>query len=82
MQSSIPVRTAKLHHTSVRIVWLFLLLALLLLFVPIPGRTQDTVAESNTDDSDVYIEEIVVTAQRRERPLQDVPISITVFKNS
>jgi len=82
VQSSIPVRAAKLHHTSVRIVWLFLLLALLLLFVPIPGRTQDTVAESNTDDSDVYIEEIVVTAQRRERPLQDVPISITVFKNS
>ena len=82
MQNSIPIRTVHLHRTSVRIAWLLLLLVLLNLLVPIPGHTQETVAESNADDSDVYIEEIIVTAQRRERPLQDVPISITVFENS
>lgn len=82
MQSSIPIEAVQLHHTSVRIVSLLLLVVLPGLLVPIPGRTQETVAESNTVDSDVYIEEIIVTAQRRERPLQDVPISITVFENS
>jgi iron complex outermembrane receptor protein len=46
-----------------------------------------TVAESTTEDSDVhmdpevYLEEVVVIGQRRERPLQDVPISITAFDN-
>jgi len=48
---------------------------------------QETLAESDTDDSDVhsdlvvYLEEVLVTGQRRERPLQDVPISITAFDN-
>ncbi len=82
MQSSIPIVAVQLHHTSARTLSLLLLVALLNLLVPVPGRTQETVAESNIDDSDVYIEEIIVTAQRRERPLQDVPISITVFENS
>jgi iron complex outermembrane receptor protein len=57
-------------------------LLILGLLVTVPGRAQATKAESNTDDSDVYIEEIIVTAQRRERPLQDVPISISVFANA
>ena len=77
MQSSVRIEAVPLHPTSVRITSLLLLIALL---VPVPGRTQDTVAESN--DADVYIEEIIVTAQRRERPWQDVPISVTVFESS
>jgi iron complex outermembrane receptor protein len=82
VQSSIRIEAIQRHHTSVYIVSLLLLVALLNLLVPVPGRTQETVAESNIGDSDFYIEEIIVTAQRRERLLQDVPISVTVFENS
>ncbi len=78
MQSSIPIEAIPLHHTSVRITSLLLPVALLCLLAPVPGRTQ----EAEADDADVYIEEIIVTAQRRERPLQDVPISVTVFGSS
>ena len=79
MQSSIPIDAIQPHHSSARVFSLLLILGLL---VTVPGRAQATKAESNTDDSDVYIEEIIVTAQRRERPLQDVPISISVFANA
>ncbi len=77
MQSSVPGYAPQLHHTSIRALQLFVLLALL---VPVPGRAQETLAQSN--DADVYIEEIIVTAQRRERPLQDVPISVSVFEHA
>ncbi|MBT8066000.1 MAG: TonB-dependent receptor [Gammaproteobacteria bacterium] len=82
MQSSIAGQALQLHHTSIRALSLLLLVALLSQLFPVPGRAQETIAESNTDDADVFIEEIVVIAQRRERPLQDVPISITVFESS
>ncbi len=77
MQSSVRIEAVPLHSTSVRVVSLLLLVTLL---APVPGRTQETQADPN--DSDVYIEEIIVTAQRRERPLQEVPISVTVFESS
>lgn len=38
-----------------------------------------TFASSNIEDADEKLEEIVVTAQRREQRLQDVPIAITVL---
>ena len=40
----------------------------------VPGHTVHA-----QDDSDFYIEEIVVTAQKREQGLQDVPIAVSAF---
>ena len=51
------------------------------------AEQQENVAEPGADESDVeldqdiYLEEVLVIGQRRERPLQDVPISITAFDN-
>jgi iron complex outermembrane receptor protein len=81
MQSSTTVPAVQVCYRSVRVAPILLQLALVLLLAPAPGRAQETTAKPGTDDPDAYIEEIVVTAQRRERPLQDVPISITVFEN-
>ena len=66
----------------------FLLVLLCLSTISLAGTVRASKSsdgmESNTDDSDdyIYIEEIVVIGQRRERPLQDVPISITAFENT
>ncbi len=85
MQSAIITQTLKPDHAFARDVWLLLLTALFNLAFPVQGLTQET--ETTADDSDfrvdskVYTEEILVTAQRRERPLQDVPISVSVFEN-
>ena len=79
MQSSILVDAVRPHPTSVRILSVLLLAGLL---VPIPGRTQATAADSSTVNAGGFIEEIIVTAQRRERPLQDVPISVSVFDSA
>ena len=82
MHSSTAVRTVWAPYASVRMVLLLFLLILPLLLAPSPGIAQETIAASGADDADVYIEEIVVIAQRRERPLQDVPLAVTVFENS
>ncbi|MGN6269657.1 MAG: TonB-dependent receptor [Sphingomonas sp.] len=45
-----------------------------------PGAwAQDTAAARAQDDTGAQVEDIVVTAQRREQSLQDVPISVTAF---
>lgn len=45
-----------------------------------PGAwAQDTAAPRTRGDTGAQVEDIVVTAQRREQSLQDVPISVTAF---
>jgi iron complex outermembrane receptor protein len=82
MQSTTDVRALQLQHASARVLCLFLPLALILLLASVPGRAQGTAAEPKADDADGFIEEIVVTAQKRERSFHDVPISLTVFENA
>jgi iron complex outermembrane receptor protein len=82
MQNTVDVRAFQLQHTAGRTLYLPLLLASLLLLVSGAVRAQGTAAQPEADDTDVYIEEIVVTAQRRVRPFQDVPISLTVFETA
>ena len=82
MQSSIPVLAFQPPYRSVSTVLLLALVALPLLLAPAVSRGQGTAVDQSAGASDTYIEEIVVTAQRRERPLQDVPIAVTVFDNS
>lgn len=47
------------------------------LALPMPALAQDA-----RDDEDVFIEEIIVTAQKREERLSDVPIAISAFTNT
>lgn len=54
--------------------WRGLLLASAAMIVPAFGATQAMAQEA---DSDGGLEEIVVTAQKREQSLQDVPIAVT-----
>jgi iron complex outermembrane receptor protein len=82
MQNTVDVRAFQLQHTAGRARYLPLLLASLLLLVSGAVRAQGTAAQPEADDTGVYIEEIVVTAQRRVRPFQDVPISLTVFETA
>jgi len=51
----------------------YLILSLLAAFLPITSLAQ------SGDGVSLVLEEMVVTAQRREQPLQDVPISVSVF---
>jgi len=82
VRSSISNQALLLHHTAARFLSLLLLITLLSLLAPVTARSQENTAGADIDDSDVYIEEIIVIAQRRERPLQDVPISLSVFDSS
>jgi iron complex outermembrane receptor protein len=47
--------------------------------LPVSAYAQDATAEAEASPSDEGIQEIVVTAQRREENLQDVPVSITAI---
>jgi outer membrane cobalamin receptor len=64
VRSSFQVRAAQLHRGSVRIGWLLLLLAFLLLLISVPGRTQET---TSGPEADAFLEEIVVTGTRIKR---------------
>jgi outer membrane receptor protein involved in Fe transport len=47
-------------------------------FIPLPVHAQE-VPDSSASEPEQGIEEIVVTAQRREQALQDVPIAVTAL---
>ena len=53
--------------------------AVLLLAAPAYTQEEATPPEDETKDEATFIEEIVVTAEKRERNLQDVSISITAY---
>ena len=38
--------------------------------------------DSNTPNTPVFLEEVIVTARKREEPLQDVPVSISAFSGA
>ena len=48
----------------------------------VPAFAQDTPATDETQASEGYDGEIVVTARRREESLQDVPIAVTAFSGA
>lgn len=50
-----------------------------LLSLAVAGLLSSSLAFSQTEDSGFSIEEVVVTARKREESLQDTPISITAF---
>ena len=64
---------------------LFLMFSLAVMPAALALETESETQQTNnpTDENDVedevILEEIVVTAQRREQSLQDVPVSVTVF---
>ncbi len=55
--------------------------ALCVFFSLLPFATAQSqlASPSQTSDDEIVIEEIIVTAQKRERAAQDVPVSVTVF---
>lgn len=54
----------------------FIVAGLLVVIMGLPGTV---VAQDDDTEGDFVIEEVVVTAQRREQNLQDVPIAISAF---
>ncbi len=45
-----------------------------------PASSQDSAPQAASADGTDILEEVIVTARRVEESVQDVPISITVFK--
>ena len=70
-----------LDHVRVRLPRLSLAAAVLVLFVPIPvvHAQQAVPAEQEEAGSPPVIEEILVTAQKREQSIRDVPVSLSVL---
>lgn len=48
---------------------------------PALGQTSDGTQEGEGTDSSTYLQDIVVTAQRREESLQKVPVAVTAVSN-
>jgi iron complex outermembrane receptor protein len=47
--------------------------------IPLPGHESDPAPARQAEPRESTIEEVIVTAQRKEQSAQDVPVSITVF---
>lgn len=48
---------------------------------PVMGQESDPAQNANANDPSVYLQDIVVTAQRREESLQKVPVAVTAVSN-
>ena len=48
---------------------------------PVMAQAADSAQEANANDPSVYLQDIVVTAQRREESLQKVPVAVTAVGN-
>ena len=56
-----------------------LLMVLSLALRPLPVAGQDSAAENAPPEDATLLEDVVVTAQKREQLIQDVPVSMTAF---
>ena len=58
---------------------LFITFILSVGFSPLPATAQETEPEEAASASPMLLDDIVVTAQKREQLLQDVPVAVTAF---